>query len=152
MTTLLESRIVKHCDPQPQSTRKPRILCVDDDPDLQTTIELRMRQYDVELEHAFYGMQGIVEAAHTLPDLILMDQAMPHGNGEYLLEVIKRNSSTRNIPVIVLTGMRDPTLKNRLLNAGAEAFLQKPVRFDALVQEMSRFIDLRECQSEGGME
>lgn len=111
-----------------------------------------MRKYEVEIEHAFYGMQGIVEAAHTMPDLILMDQAMPHGNGEYLLEVIKRNLTTQSIPVIVLTGMRDPNLKRRLLDAGAEAFLQKPVLFDELVRHMSRFIDLRERETDRGSE
>ena len=129
MTTLLERRIAGDCQSQPQSTRTPRILCVDDDPGIQTTIELRMRKYDVEIEHAFFGMQGITEAVQTLPDLILMDYAMP---------------------VIVLTGMRDKTLKNRLLHAGAEIFLQKPMRFDELVHEMSRFIDLRENTNEDG--
>lgn len=149
MTTLLERRTVRNHQPQPTATRTPRILCVDDDPDLQTAIELRMRRYDVTIEHAYYGMQGIVEAANTMPDLILMDQAMPHGNGEYLLEVVKRNPTTCNIPVIVLTGMRDPALRHRLLRAGAEAFLQKPVLFEDLVHQISRFVDLRECEPDG---
>lgn len=127
----------------------PRILCVDDDPDLQTTIELRMRKYDVEIEQAYFGMQGIVEAAQAKPDLIVMDHAMPNGDGEYLLNVIKRNPATSTIPVIVLTGMRDPNLKSRLLQAGAEAYLQKPVPFDELVHHISRFVDLRERESEG---
>ena len=148
MTTLLERRIPEDCEPPSHATRTPRILCVDDDPDIHTTIELRMRKYDVEVEHAFYGMQGIVEAAQKLPDLILMDQAMPHGNGEYLLEVIKRNRATSNIPVIVLTGMRNRSLKDRLLHVGAEVILQKPVLFDELVHEMGRFVNLREHVSE----
>lgn len=149
MTTLIERQIGKHCQPNPCATRTPRILCVDDDPDIQTTIELRMRKYEVEIEHAFYGMQGIVEAAKSHPDLILMDQAMPHGNGEYLLETVKRNPATSAIPVIVLTGMRDPSLKHRLMQAGAESFLQKPVHFDELVHHISRFIDLRDREIQG---
>lgn len=151
MPTMIERRIGRHCLARHHSTQTPHILCVDDDPDFQTTIELRMRKYDVEIEHAFYGMQGIVEAHQSLPDLILMDLAMPHGNGEYLLDVVKRNDATANIPVIVLTGMRNPGLKNRLINSGAEAFLQKPVHFDELVHQISRFVDLRERDSSGGM-
>jgi DNA-binding response OmpR family regulator len=150
MTTLINRRIYRHCQTEPYETGTPRILCVDDDPDFQTTIELRMRKYDVEIEHAFFGVQGFVEASQSLPDLILMDQAMPHGNGEYLLEVIKRNDATATIPVIVLTGMRDPKLKSRLLKSGAEAYLQKPVHFDELVHQISRFIDLKERETEGG--
>ena len=104
------------------SAGTPRILCVDDDPDLQTSIELRMRKYNVEVEHAFYGMQGVVEAAQSNPDLILMDQAMPHGDGEYLLQAVKGDPATSSIPVIVLTGMRDPNLKNRLMQAARGRF------------------------------
>jgi CheY-like chemotaxis protein len=132
-----------------QSNRTPRILCVDDDPDIQTTIELRMRRYDVEVEHAFYGMQGMVEASRSCPDLILMDHAMPNGNGQYLLETIKQNPATFAIPVIVLTGMRDPVLRTRMLRAGAEAYLQKPIRFDELVRQIGRFVDLRERELAG---
>ena len=75
---------------------------------------------------------------------------MPRGNGEYFLETIKRNPKTSGIPVIVLTGMRNPTLKQHLLQAGAEAFLQKPVLFDELVHHLGRIIDLRERKNNRG--
>jgi DNA-binding response OmpR family regulator len=149
MRMMMNRRISKDCRPIPNALRTPRILCVDDDPDLQTTIELRMRAYDVDVEHAYYGMQGIAEAINMHPDLILMDLAMPNGNGEYLLDCIKRNSATADIPVIVLTGMRDPSLKTCLLQAGAAVFLQKPVHFDELLHQVSRFIDIRERESQG---
>lgn len=126
-----------------KQTRPTRILCVDDDPDIQTTIEMRMREFDVEVDHAFYGTQGIFEAMKSRPDLIVMDLAMPNGSGEYLLNNIKTNATTADIPVIVLTGMRDPELKRRVLLAGAGAFLNKPVRFEELLHQMSRFVDVR---------
>ena len=137
-------RIQRHCnpDPRPSATSTPRILCVDDDPDMQTSLELRMRDYNVDMDHAYYGMQGVVEAVKKNPDLILMDLAMPNGDGEYLLDCIKKNQGTVHIPVIVLTGMRNPALKSRLLNSGAEVFLQKPVQFEELLHQMSRFVDI----------
>ena len=124
----------------------PRMLIVDDDPDFQTSLELRFRKYDVEIEQAYFGCQGIVESGKLCPDLILMDQAMPNGDGEYLLEIVKHTPSTSDTPVIVLTGMRDPNLKSRLLHGGADVFLNKPINFDELVHHVSRFIDLREKQ------
>ena len=144
MTTCLEGKTSAVSRRQPN----PRILCIDDDPDFQTAIELRLRDYDVAVEHAYYGMQGIVEAPESNPDVILMFQAIPHVNGEYALATIKRNPATARIPVIVLTGMRNPALRNRLLQAGAEAFLQKPVLFDELLHEIGRLIDLRKRTSE----
>ena len=139
MTTAVRKKKLRN----PVAVETPRILCVDDDPELHTSLELRMRDYDVQIERAFYGMQGIVEASHTMPDLILMDHAMPNGDGDYLLQCIKGNRATASIPIIVLTGMRDPLLRNRLLSGGADVFLNKPISFDQLVHEMSRFIDMR---------
>ena len=149
LTQVLENRLKNLGKPDFENTGTPRILCVDDDPDLQTSIELRMRKYDVDIERAFHGMQGVVEASKILPDLILMDLAMPYGSGEYLLEVIRRNAATSEIPIIVLTGMRDQKVKNQVLSMGADAYLNKPVQFDELVHQISRFIDLRECDQEG---
>lgn len=125
------------------AARPPCILCVDDDPDLQSSIELRLRSYRVVVRQAYFGMQGIAEASRLRPDLILMDQSMPQGNGEHLLEVVKRSSVTCGIPVVVLTGMRDPALKKRLMLAGADAFLSKPVLFDDLLHCLSRFVDIQ---------
>jgi len=108
-----------------------------------------MRPYDVKIEHAYYGMQGIVEAGKTRPDLIIMDLAMPNGDGEYLLDCIKQNSATAMIPVIVLTGMRNPELKSRVLSSGAEVFLNKPTPFDELLHHISRFVDMHKHTVEG---
>lgn len=152
MTTLLdrqthEHSIRKNGMRQPHFVVNPRILCVDDDPDFQTALEMRLRKYEVEIEHAFYGVQGIVEAAEKLPDIILLDQAMPNGSGEYALQIIRRNPAIRNVPVIVLTGMRDSKLRRRLMDAGADAYLQKPVAFTDLVKQISRFVNLQERKS-----
>lgn len=127
----------------------PRILFVDDDPDIQTTFEMKMRPYRVVIDHAYFGTQGIVETLKRKPDLILMDVAMPNGNGEYLLETIKRNAATASIPVVVFTGMRDPTIKNHLFRLGADGFLRKPALFDDLIHEIGRFVDLRKRRPRG---
>lgn len=148
MTSMIDRKMSNAVQPNYSTKGTPRLLCIDDDPDIQTTIELRMRQYDVQIEHAFYGMQGVVETIKTQPDLILMDLAMPNGDGQYLLDCIKKNLDTAAIPVIVLTGLRDPSLKRRLLSQGAEVFLQKPVLFDELLHQMGRFIDIRRRPSD----
>lgn len=148
MRTLIDRSSYRENSRRHTQRSTPLILCVDDDPDIQTTIELRLREYDVEIEQTYYGMQGITQALDTVPDLILLDVAMPNGNGEYLLECMKRNPTTVDIPIVVLTGMRDPTLKTRLLQGGASIFLHKPIHFDALLHQMSRFIDIRKLESD----
>ena len=130
------------------SRRIPLILSVDDDPDVSRMIALRMRSFDVRVERAFFGTQGLCNAVQDKPDLIIMDLAMPNGDGQFVLECLKRDQQTRDIPVIVLTGKRDQQLPQQLLRSGAAQYLRKPISIDELVREIGRFIELRELRSD----
>lgn len=122
------------------ATKTPQLLCIDDDPAIHTAFQLRMRDYDVEVTQAFYGMQGVAEAVRTQPDAIVMDLAMPNGDGLYVLECLRTNPSTANIPIVMLSGMRDPSLKRQAFDQGADAFLNKPVAFTDLIDELREHI------------
>lgn len=126
------------------ATRTPLILCVDDDPAIQTALELRLGDYDVEVSQAYYGMQGVSEAVRLQPDVIVMDLAMPNGDGLYVVECLRNNPATSAIPVVMLSGMRDPSLKRQAFDNGADAFLNKPVTFSDLVEELRQHITLNE--------
>ncbi len=88
-------------------------------------------------------MQGFWEVIQEAPDLILLDMAMPQGNGQFVLECLKSNRHSASIPVVVLSGLRDPALCSRAMQLGAAKFLRKPIHFDDLLQEIGRFVDLR---------
>jgi len=126
----------------------PTILCIDDDPEVSGAIERRLSRYDVQLIRAYHGMHGFAEALAHKPDVIVMDLAMPSGDGATILECLRRNQQTAAIPVIVLTGMRDRRLRQRLLNLGANQFLRKPILLDELTHELGRFVALREREAE----
>lgn len=123
-------------------TRTPQVLCVDDDPAIHTALQLRLRDYDVEVSQAFYGMQGVSEAVRSQPDVIVMDLAMPNGDGLYVVECLRNNPATCSIPIVMLSGMRDPSLKRQAFDNGADAFLTKPIAFTDLVEELRNHIDL----------
>lgn len=144
MTATIDRSVSPTENSDSQLTAWPRILCIDDDPDIHTNVELRLRAFEVEVEHAYYGMQGIVEALKSGPDLVLTDVAMPNGDGGYLVTAIRNNAATANVPIIVLSGMRDPKIKAQLLSDGADAFLQKPIHFTELIDKIGEFIKLRE--------
>ena len=140
------------CSPVPldKSTRgTPTILCIDDNPDVSYAIELHLRAFDVRVVRAFHGMHGFAEASRHHPDLIVMDLAMPNGDGATILECIRRNARVAATPVIILTAMRDPVLKRRLFALGADGFLSKPLSFDDLAHEISRFVDLHPREESG---
>jgi response regulator RpfG family c-di-GMP phosphodiesterase len=121
-------------------TTIPKLLIIDDDPTLLHAFQLRLRDYYVDLLAAYHGMHGIWLATTKSPDLIVTDQRMPQGQGDYVMQCLKQRTETASIPVMILTGLRDKDLTNRLLRLGAVKVLQKPIAFQALVAEASRYI------------
>ncbi len=105
---------------------KPKILIVDDDPDLRRGLNLRLRANHYDTSYATDGLSAIAMAQKERPDLIILDIGLPAGDGFVVLERLQQSANLSCIPVIVLTA-RDPQFnKERTLKAGATAFLQKP--------------------------
>jgi response regulator RpfG family c-di-GMP phosphodiesterase len=122
----------------------PTLLCIDDDPQISEVIKLRLSQYEVNVISAYHGMHGFWLAMTNRPDLIVTDMRMPQGAGDYVVDCLRNNSDTRDIPVIVLTGQRDPKLESAMRKLGVEEYFTKPVQFDRLRNAMQKFIDLKE--------
>lgn len=103
----------------------PRLLVVEDDPLLRELIAGSFHeQFDVEA-------LGSVEAAETAilrtrPDLIILDLVLPGRRGETLIGWLRSRPRCQEIPVIVITGLRDDRLRLQLLAGGASDFLEKP--------------------------
>jgi DNA-binding response OmpR family regulator len=113
--------------------RKPKILVVDDDPDLVKALRLRLRANNCEVITASDGYSVIAAAQKEHPDVIILDLGLPAGDGFVVLERLQSSDTLSSIPVIVLTA-RDPQgNEQRALKAGAAAFFQKPVDNDELM-------------------
>ena len=113
--------------------RKPKILVVDDDPDLVKALRLRLRANNCEVITASDGYSVIAAAQKEHPDVIILDLGLPAGDGFVVLERLQSSDTLSSIPVIVLTA-RDPQgNEQRALKAGAAAFFQKPVDNEELL-------------------
>lgn len=128
----------------PAPSRPPTILCIDDDPEITRVIALQLDKYDVNVVPALRGVYGLLATIENSPDLILLDLGMPSGDGETILDCVRRNPATQSTPVIILTGRRNAILKQHLLARGANEYLQKPVPFQRLLAEFRRFVAVRE--------
>jgi twitching motility two-component system response regulator PilH len=121
----------------------PRVLIVDDDPDLLRAITLRLRREGYDVVTASTGLDGVARAREARPDAIIADYTMPQGNGDYLLGRLQEDRTTRGIPVIVLTGwsiegVRDPGHERDLCGrGGAVAYLTKPVVLSDLLGHLA---------------
>jgi DNA-binding response OmpR family regulator len=113
---------------------KPKILIVDDDPDLRRGLNLRLRASHFDTAYATDGFSAIAMAQKEQPDLIILDIGLPAGDGFIVLDRLQQNANLSSIPVIVLTA-RDPQYnRDRALRSGACAFLQKPADNNELME------------------
>jgi two-component system KDP operon response regulator KdpE len=108
----------------------PRILVVDDEPQLLRAlrINLRARQYDVET--ADTGAGALAAVARTPPDLVVLDLGLPDLDG---VEVIRGLRGWTSVPIIVLSGRADSSDKVHALDAGADDYVTKPFGVDELL-------------------
>jgi DNA-binding response OmpR family regulator len=104
----------------------PKILIVDDDPDLRRALKIRLRANHYDTVQASDGYSAISVAQKEQPNLIILDLGLPAGNGFVVLERLQKSDSLSDIPVIVLTARDPQSNEQQTLAAGATAFFQKP--------------------------
>jgi CheY-like chemotaxis protein len=131
-----------------QAAARPKVLFVDDDPDMRRVMQIRLRACGIDVHIASTAMQALWIAMKEVPDVIITDYHMPEGSGQYLLGRLKGTPLLKDVPVIMLTGARigndrDFALERRFLGEyGAAAFLAKPVDLDVLLGALSEHIDI----------
>ncbi len=112
------------------SAAKKKILIADDEELVRNALRRILRSEPYDLLCAVDGLEAMRTAATLRPDLILLDIHMPGADGWRVLETLRRDSMTRLIPVIVLTGAQEGADKVAGLERGAADFVTKP--FDVL--------------------
>jgi two-component system, OmpR family, response regulator len=110
------------------------ILIVDDDEDFNNMIRdmLKQKYPDYTIHQAFDGFEAGKMLAGTKPDVVLLDVDLPGLDGEKLCKGIKEEGKAVPPIVIAISGIDDAGTEDRMTAAGADAFLAKPVKADAL--------------------
>jgi DNA-binding response OmpR family regulator len=114
-----------------------RILLVDDEPDLLDTIQCRLEANNFDVVTASNGQEGLERAAETKPDLILLDTNMPVLNGHEMLERIRKNPATRDIPVIMCTALCEARDIAAASAYGIADYVTKPFDFTELIEKIT---------------
>jgi two-component system, OmpR family, phosphate regulon response regulator PhoB len=116
------------------------ILIVEDDTHTARLIEIRLKQFGHTSAWAQDGIAGIAAARELIPDLILLDYMLPGMSGVDVAKKLKHDLVTRRIPVIMLTARSEGAAVLAGLDAGADAYLIKPVHFPDLIRRIANFI------------
>lgn len=116
------------------------VLVVDDDVNTLEAYAEFLRLNGFAVVTAGTGPEGLEIARTALPDVILMDAAMPGMEGWAAIKLLKADPRTQPIPVVVLTGHTQPADYARARDSGADAFLTKPCVPDELVRQLRKMV------------
>ena len=110
----------------PQVPNPHRVLVIDDNESIHKLVVARLRPEGLEVIGEDDGERGIERAVSSQPDVILLDIGLPNVDGFEVCRRLKEHPSTRNIPIIFLTGTTDTESKVRGLDLGAVDYVTKP--------------------------
>lgn len=109
------------------STKNSRILIVDDQFGSRDALELFLQGEGYITDSADNGKHALMKIAERLPDLIVLDITMPGMDGYEVAHLLKSNSDTADIPIIMVTGHSGRAAKVVGLSTGVEAYMTKPI-------------------------
>ncbi len=118
--------------------RRKNILLVDDDPTFLKLVKTWLSEY-YRVTIVNSGMQAITYLATNRPDLILLDYEMPVTSGPQVLEMIRSESKTSDIPVIFLTGKGDKESVMKVVSLKPNGYLLKNMKKDELLKSVADF-------------
>ena len=110
-----------------------RVLFVDDEPSIWRSVQSLLEQHGYQVTVAKSGEACLEMARAQPPDLILLDVLMPSMSGLEVCQEIRRDARLREIPVVILTAMKDAKLNERAFAAGAEICMTKPFQPENLI-------------------
>ncbi|MBE5859531.1 MAG: response regulator [Butyrivibrio sp.] len=121
-----------------EMSRRKNILLVDDDPTFLKLVKTWLEEeYRVTIVNS--GMQAITYLANNRPDLILLDYEMPVTTGPQVLEMIRSESGTQDVPVIFLTGKGDKESVMKVVSLKPNGYLLKSMKKEELLKSISDF-------------
>ena len=129
--------------------REPLVLVVEDYQDAREMYSAYLQFSGYRVAEATNGLEAIETAIELMPDIILMDLALPKVDGWEATKRLKSDPRTKHIPIVALTGHALAGFAEGAREAGCDAFVTKPCLPDALVAEIRRMLG-RTRQHDGG--
>ncbi|MEB3181247.1 MAG: response regulator [Nostocaceae cyanobacterium] len=120
----------------------PLILAVDDHEDNLVLLREVLTSFDCKTMTATTGENAIALAAKYIPNLILLDIMLPDCNGVEVVERLRINQETNNIPIVAVTALARAEDRDRLLLAGCDDYICKPYLLEDLEAIIRRYIPL----------
>ena len=130
---------MKTANPSPSESQTDvpkRILVIEDQELNRKVVRIVLQSKGYIVIEATDAVEAIAILENTIPQLILMDIALPGQSGEELARRIKANLAWVNIPIIALTAAAMSGDRERILKSGCDDYLSKPIDIKVLVERV----------------
>jgi DNA-binding response OmpR family regulator len=105
---------------------RPLVLVADDDPDILLLMTLTLERDGYDVVAAKDGLSALEAAVERAPHLVLLDLMMPGLDGYEVTRRLRREPTTKNLPIVIVTAAAEESQAARALEAGADAYMKKP--------------------------
>jgi CheY-like chemotaxis protein len=136
--------------PPAKVREQPLVLVVEDYQDAREMYAAYLQFSGFDVAEASNGLEAIEKAFELMPDIVLMDLALPRMDGWEATRRLKNDERTRHIPIVALTGHALAGHAEGAREAGCDAFVTKPCLPDALVAEIKRLLDAAGPNADNG--
>ncbi|WP_301927045.1 response regulator [Ferruginibacter sp.] len=117
--------------------RSKRVMIADDDPGILDCLSIMLEYDGYEVSSTLNG-SNLLRLGDDLPDLLLLDTWMSGVDGRNVCAYLKGNELTKKMPIIMISASKD--VEASALQAGADAFLEKPFEMDDLLSKVAQYI------------
>ena len=133
---------------EPAPPRPPRVLIADDNPQGAELLEAYLGDCGYELRTAADGEEALRAVAAWQPDLILLDVMMPRISGFEVCKRLRAGAATRDVAVLMVTALDQPSDIERAVEAGTDDFLSKPINKNELLLRVRSLLRSRQNKRE----
>jgi DNA-binding response OmpR family regulator len=116
----------------------PKVLIIDDDPDVRTVMNIVMQKQGYEVATAFNKADALSKLEDFQPSVILLDVLLSGTDGREFCREIKQNEEMKNVPVIMVSA--HPGAAENINSYGADDFISKPIDTLRLMEKIERLI------------
>lgn len=119
---------------------RPLIMAVDDDPESRNFLRSALEVLNADVVEAINGKEALSRITECQPHLIVTDLRMPVMDGFEFVGKLRRGSTTKEVPVIVLTADNEEETRSKVFQCGANDYLSKPVAIEDLFARIKKYL------------
>ena len=117
-----------------------RVLVVEDDAEIRRLLRTSLTERGYLVKAVGDGLKALAEISTHRPDVVVLDVVLPELDGLRLLKALKGRDETRNIPVLVVTAVSQPSKMIDAINAGARFYVVKPFDMESVANKIATAI------------